>query len=129
MKHRELDAVLIAIVLLVLIAMINLTARAAEPDATAGKLVFGKRCSGCHALNSDKEGPRLRGVLGRKAGSVESFQYSEALRNSRIVWDEALLDKWLENTRAVVEDNDMEFRVADPEERRALVAFLKSVAK
>ena len=120
---------LIGGVVLVLIAAIGLSASAAEPDATAGKAIFVKRCSGCHALDADKEGPHLRGVFGRKAGSIAGYPYSEGLRNSKITWDETLLEKWLENTGAVVQDNDMEFRVTNPEERRALVAYLKSVTK
>jgi cytochrome c len=96
-------------------------------DAGAGKSVFAKRCSGCHAMDADKEGPRLRGVLGRKAGAVPGFQYSEALRISGIVWNESLLSKWLENTQSVVKNNDMEFRVANADERQAVIAYLKSL--
>jgi len=110
------------------IAILNLS-RAAPPDASAGKNVFAKRCSGCHSPDSDKEGPRLRGVLGRKAGTVAGFQYSEPLRNSEIIWDESLLNKWIENPDNVVLNNDMEFRVADPDERAAIVAYLKSLSQ
>jgi cytochrome c len=115
--------------IMLLITIISLTASAADPDAAAGKAIFARRCSGCHALDADKEGPHLRGVFGRKAGTIAGYPYSDALRNSKITWDETLLEKWLENTSAVVQDNDMEFRVTNPEERRALVAYLKSVAK
>ncbi len=97
-------------------------------DADAGKDAFAKRCSGCHAVDSDKEGPRLRGVFGRKAGTVESFQYSEELRKSGIVWDQALLIKWLEDPQKVVPNTNMEFRVINPEERTAIVSYLKSLA-
>ena len=94
-----------------------------------GKEVFAKRCSGCHATDSDKEGPRLRGVVGRKAGTVAGFQYSDSLRGSGIVWDENLLTKWLENPQALVKDNDMEFRVTNADERASVVAYLKSLGK
>lgn len=133
MNHRQLRAApictLISTFVLFIIATIHLTARAAEPGARAGGGVFARRCSGCHALDADRGGPRLRGVLGRKAGSLAGFPYSEGLRNSRIVWDEAWLEKWLANPGAVVQDNDMEFQVANAEERRAVVAYLKSVVK
>jgi cytochrome c len=102
---------------------------ASSPDPAAGKLLFERRCSGCHALDADKEGPRLRGVLGRKAGSVASFPYSDALRQSKLVWDGALLEKWLENPDALVPENNMEFRVTDPQERGALRAFLESAIR
>ena len=45
-----------------------------------GKELFEKRCSGCHALDKEKEGPRLRGVFGRTSGTVPSFKYSDALK-------------------------------------------------
>ena len=96
-------------------------------DAPAGKDVFARRCSGCHSLDMNKEGPRLRGVFGRKAGSVPKFPYSDALRNSGIVWKDELLNKWLEDTDQVVPDNNMEFRVPSPSERAALIEYLKSL--
>jgi cytochrome c len=87
--------------------------------------LFEKRCSGCHSLDRDKEGPQLHGVYGRKAGSVESFQYSDALKKSKIVWTEETLERWLTDTDKLVADNDMTFRVEKPEERRAIIAYLK----
>jgi cytochrome c len=98
----------------------------ARPD---GKALFEKRCGGCHALDRDKEGPRLGGVYGRTAGTVESFQYSEALKNSKIKWTEETLDKWLTDTEKLVPDNDMTFHVEKPDERSEIIAFLKTSAK
>jgi cytochrome c len=69
----------------------------------------------------------LRGGVGRKAGTVAGFQYSDGLRNSAITWTEDLLAKWLENPDALVKDNDMEFRVSNADERAALVAYLKTL--
>lgn len=56
-------------------------------DATHGKLVFQKRCMDCHALEGDREGPRLASVFGRKAGSVVGFDYSGGLKNSGMTWN------------------------------------------
>ncbi len=71
----------------------------AAGQSTGGrKELFEKRCSGCHALDRDKEGPRLRGVYGRVAGSVESFQYTDALKKSKITWSDEMLDPWLTDT-------------------------------
>jgi cytochrome c len=89
------------------------------------KALFEKRCGGCHALDRDKEGPRLGGVYGRTSGSVDSFQYSEALKKARIVWKDEALDRWLTNTEKVVPDNDMTFRVEKAEERNEIIAYLK----
>src|SRR5436305_714479 len=63
--------------------------------AEDGKVAFEKRCTGCHALDRDKDGPHLRGVFGRPAGGVPSFLYSQGLQNSGVVWDSATLEKWL----------------------------------
>ena len=79
-----------------------------------GKELFEKRCGGCHALDRDKEGPQLHGVYGRKAGSVESFQYSDALKKSKIVWTEETLERWLTDTEKLVPDNDMTFAWKSP---------------
>jgi cytochrome c len=96
---------------------------------TSGKALFEKRCSGCHALDRDKEGPRLGGVYGRTAGSVESFQYSEALKKSGIKWTEESLEKWLTDTEKLVPNNDMAFHVEKNDERLEIIAYLKNSGK
>lgn len=95
-------------------------------DAALGKTLFEKRCTGCHSLDQDKEGPRLRTVYGRKAGTVPSFQYSDAFKNAQFAWDDAKLDKWLTDTESVLPDNDMSFRVPSAEERADIIAFLRT---
>jgi cytochrome c len=93
-----------------------------------GRALFQKRCTGCHALDADHEGPRLRGVVGKAAGTVKTFQYSEALKNAKHTWDEANLDKWLTDTESVVPGNDMSFRVPKQEERAAIISYLRSLS-
>jgi cytochrome c len=90
-----------------------------------GDDLFERRCSGCHALDRDKEGPRLGGVYGRKAGSVDSFSYSDALKNSNITWNEEFLQKWLTDSEQLVPNNNMTFRVENADERLAIIAYLK----
>jgi cytochrome c len=102
---------------------LSIPGQAQSPDS--GKELFQKRCGGCHALDRDKEGPRLHGVYGRTAGSVDSFQYSDALKKSKIVWAEDTLDRWLTSTERLVPDNEMTFHVEKAEERTAIIAFLK----
>jgi cytochrome c len=94
-------------------------------DATRGKSVFDKRCTGCHAMEGDREGPRLAGVFGRKAGSVAGFNYSAGLKNSEITWDEATLGKWLSDPDMLVPDNKMDFHVPTAQERSDLIAYFK----
>jgi cytochrome c len=100
---------------------------AGQPSADVGKQVFEKRCSGCHDVNRAKEGPPLGGVVGRKAGSVAGFEYSAALKASGITWDETKLERWLAAPEMLIPDTDMSFQVASPEERVALVMYLKSL--
>ncbi len=90
-----------------------------------GKDLFEKRCGGCHSLDSDKEGPRLRGVYGRKAGSIPTFRYSDALKAARFTWDAAALNGWLIDTESVVPDNDMDFHVPKADERNDIIEFLR----
>src|SRR3954470_178261 len=75
-----------------------------------GKELFQARCGGCHSADADKGGPRLRGVFGRAAGAVRSFHYSDAAKQSRVIWDESTLDKWIAEPDSVIPDNDMSFR-------------------
>jgi len=94
-------------------------------DPSRGKELFVKRCGGCHSLEADKEGPRLGNVFGRKAGTIPTFKYSDALKSAQIVWDEALLNKWLIDTDSVVPDNDMDFHVPKADERADIIQFLR----
>lgn len=101
------------------------TASVGAGDPVRGKQLFERRCTGCHAMTSDREGPRLAGVFGRKAGSVPGFAYSGGLKKSGLVWDQATLGKWLTDPDLMVPDNNMSFRVPNGEERRDIIAFLK----
>jgi cytochrome c len=94
-------------------------------DPVRGQAVFEKRCTGCHALEEDREGPRLAGVYGRKAGSVAGFTYSAGLKKSGVTWDEATLEKWLSDPDRMVPDNNMSFSVPKATERQDLIAYLK----
>ena len=98
-------------------------------DAARGEVLFRKRCTGCHALAADKEGPRLGDVYGRKAGSVPGFPYSDALKGASFTWDDARLDQWLSDTESLIANNDMAFRVPSAEERADLLAFLRASAE
>jgi len=114
---------------MLLIAGLLLTASLRAQVQPDGKALFEKRCGGCHALDRDKEGPRLGGVYGRTAGTVDSFQYSEALKKSKLKWTDETLDKWLTDTTKLVPDNDMTFHVEKADERSAIIAYLKNPGK
>lgn len=99
---------------------------AGDPDR--GKAVFEKRCTGCHALEANHEGPRLLGVYGRNTGSVPGFPYSDALKNANIVWNEQSLEKWLTDPDAFLPGNNMDFLLARPQERKDIISYLKLIA-
>jgi cytochrome c len=91
--------------------------------AERGEQLFERRCTGCHALDAEREGPRLRGVYGRKAGTVAGFDYSPGLKASGITWDNATLNKWLSGPDLLVPDTKMDFYVPKAEERQDLIAY------
>lgn len=94
-------------------------------DAARGKLIFERRCTGCHAMEADREGPRLAGVFGRRAGSVPGYDYSAGLRNSGVTWNEATLVKWLADPDTIAADTKMDFHLPKAQERADLIAYLK----
>jgi cytochrome c len=93
-----------------------------------GKDLFQRRCAGCHSLDRPMEGPLLRNVYGRVAGTTD-FQYSDALKHAKLTWNDVLLDQWLNDTESLVPGNDMSFRVISPDERREIIAYLKALSR
>jgi cytochrome c len=100
---------------------------AADGDAVHGEALYNSRCIACHSPDANRVGPRHRGVFGRVAGSLADFNYSAAVRNSGVVWDERTLDQWLTNPQALIPGQRMNFRVTDPADRADLIAYLKSL--
>jgi cytochrome c len=94
-------------------------------DPVRGKTLFEKRCTGCHTLTQNKEGPLLQGVYGRTSGTVAGFAYSAALKKTGVVWDEKSLEKWLADPDALIPGNDMDFLVSKAQERRDIVSYLR----
>ena len=100
----------------------------AQGDPDAGATAFA-RCRACHLFDDSgrhRVGPNLAGIFGRTAGSVEDFpRYSDGLKASGIVWDDATLDQWLTNPAELVEGALMKMAIPDAGMRANLVAFLK----
>jgi cytochrome c len=98
-------------------------ARAA--DAAHGKVVF-QTCAACHSEKPDAIGPSLRGVFGRKAGSLDDFRYSNAMMRANITWDEANLREYIKDPQAKVKGNRMPFAgLNDPKDVDDVIAYLK----
>ena len=98
---------------------------AAAPDVKRGEQIYA-RCMACHALAFDRVGPRHCGLFGRLAGSVPGFDYSPAMKNSKIRWNEQTLDRFLTKPLAMVPGTSMTYDgIADAAERADLIAYLK----
>jgi cytochrome c len=95
-------------------------------DPSAGEKVF-NQCKACHSAKAgeNRVGPSLAGVVGRKAGTVEGFNYSPAMKNSNITWTPEELDKYLSDPKATVPGNKMAFAgLKKPEDRANVIAYL-----
>jgi glucose/arabinose dehydrogenase len=103
---------------------------AGDPDH--GKVLFQQTCALCHATSAAApptagQGPLLAGVVGRPAGSLSVFGYTKALTDSRLVWNEDSLDRFLANPQALVPGTAMGIVVASASDRRDLIAYLKTL--
>lgn len=98
-------------------------------DVSVGERLFKRYCGICHIVEKDStrrtQGPNLWGLIGRKAGTVEGFRYTDANKNSGIVWTAETLDPYLANPREVVKGTTMAFvGVKKPDERKAIIEYL-----
>jgi cytochrome c len=114
------------IVALALVAGLPVAAQA--QDAAAGKAAFAV-CKACHAVGEgakNQVGPLLNGVIGRKAGTAEGFNYSEAMKGSGLTWDEATFAEYITNPKGKVAGNKMVFAgIKDEQKIKDLTAYLK----
>ena len=101
---------------------------AAAQDAAAGEKVFAK-CKICHQVGEGAKnavGPVLNGVVGRKAGSEEGYNYSTANKGSGLTWDDATLKQYLKNPRAMVPGTKMIFPgISSEKDIEDVIAYLK----
>lgn len=107
-----------------------LTQIASAAEEASGEQVFNNHCRTCHTWKEgdNRLGPTLHGLIGRKAGSVEGFAYSQSMKNANISWDEGTLDKFIANPNSVVANNNMKpfAGISDAKTRAQIIEFLKS---
>jgi len=91
-----------------------------------------QRCNGCHVVEAgaaSTAGPNLHGVVGRAAGGLDGYPYTDALAAADMTWDEASLDLYLADPTGVVPGTDMlAGTVSDGESRAAIIAYLTSIS-
>ena len=100
----------------------------AAGDAVRGQQLYESRCIACHSVDQSRVGPAHQGVFGRRAGRVADYDYSAALKASKVVWSEKTLNAWLENPERTIPGQKMGYRVTEALDRADLVAYLKEVS-
>lgn len=127
-NHRRLAGRAILSAILACLLLSNVPATLAQTAPDKGERLF-LRCRTCHEVAAgrpNKVGPNLHGFWGKPAGHVEGFKYSDALRNSGVVWDEKTLDVWLTHPTTLVGGTTMAFiGLPDKADRDALIAYLQ----
>ena len=94
-------------------------------DAARGQNLYETRCGGCHSIETNRVGPAHQGVFGRKAGAARDYDYSNALRSSKVVWNERTLSEWLADPEKTIPGQRMGYSVREPGDRADLIAYLK----
>jgi cytochrome c len=115
--------------MLIMAALIAVSARTAAAQHVAkGEIVF-HQCMICHSIGGNaqnKVGPELDGLDGRHSGTVANYNYSDANKNSGIVWDEATFKKYIVDPRAMIPGTKMPFAgIKDPQQVNDLWSFIK----
>jgi cytochrome c len=119
------------IVLGAVAAVLAGSAARADGDVARGEKRF-EECATCHSTERgvNNVGPSLFEVLGRKAGAIENFRYSPALKSSNITWSLQTLDKFIADPQADVPGNRMPFAgMPDAADRADLIAYLQKATK
>jgi cytochrome c len=102
-----------------------------EGDVASGQLVFNNACRTCHTTKEgdNRLGPNLYKIIGRKAGSVQDYGYSSAMKGADFVWDEEKLDRFIASPEQLVPGNNMKpfSGLASADDRAKVVGFLQSL--
>ena len=104
-----------------------------RPDVELGEQLFNSACRTCHTTREgdNRLGPHLHNIVGRKAGAVQNYGYSSAMKGAGFVWDEKTLDRFIANPDETVHGNAMKpyGGLASADTRAKLLLFLRSFEK
>jgi cytochrome c len=103
--------------------------RVLAANSEHGREIF-KACAACHTDRPDGLGPSLKGIIGRKPGTIEDFHYSNAMKRADFIWTEDTLRGFLQNPQGKVKGNRMPFSGLDnPADIDDLLAFIATFEK
>jgi len=116
--------------LLIQVLVTSSTALAAG-DPTAGEKAYASHCAVCHATTpgENKIGPSLAGIVGSKSGTVPGFNFSTAMKEANVSWDDANLDKYLANPSGFVHGTKMFVNLPSETDRANVIAYLNTLKK
>jgi len=113
-----------------LIKVLATSTALAAGDPTAGQAVFAAHCAACHSTNADnKLGPSLAGIVGSKSGTVPGFNFSPAMKEANVTWDEGNLDKYLANPNGFIHGTKMFVNLPSETDRANVIAYLNTLNK
>ena len=117
--------------LLLFKALVMSSAALAAGDPAAGEKVFASHCASCHATKpgENKIGPSLAGIVDSKSGTVAGFEFSAAMREANVTWDDANLDKYLANPAGFIHGTKMFVNLPNATDRQNVIAYLNTLKK
>lgn len=115
--------------IILLLALACWAAPAVAQGGKDGQTLFNNACRTCHSLKEgdNRLGPSLSGVAGAKSGASAGYGYSNALKDGAVTWDDATLDKFIENPESVAPGNNMKpyTGISDANDRKQIISYLK----
>lgn len=119
--------ILIRLVFLIICTLATVANADLDMDVRAGERIY-TQCTGCHAPDYNRTGPKHCGILGRAAGGVENFEYTKAMANSGIIWTSETLDEFLISPFAMIPGTSMGFvGISSVQKRQQLIAYLSQL--
>ena len=117
--------------LLLINSLVASSAALAAGDATVGEKIFATHCAVCHSTKSgeNKIGPSLAGIVGSKSGTVPGFDFSPAMKDANVTWDDADLEKFLANPTGFIHGTKMFVNLPGETDRQNVIAYLNTLKK
>ena len=125
----KLLAQTVVLLILYLLYLININVATSDTDVDVGERIY-TQCTGCHAPDYNRTGPKHCGIIGRAAGGVKNFEYTKAMTESGIIWTSETLDEFLISPFNMIPGTSMGFvGISSKQERQQLINYLSQLDK